>query len=161
MQTLKSFIQTLVNSFQVKTRNICDTFYCVKDRAPCYISDLCHYAHDGMMPDDYKYQYIVEALEYINDNLDPFGDDSLDEIDVYDACEPDYMNHDLLKWLSSNLERMEYVDQVLAGMETPTLSTALMMAQSEERAEVMQAVINWIGSKQGELWDLALLIYDN
>lgn len=156
MQTLNSFIQTLANSFHVKTRDNGDTFYCGKDRAPCYISDLCHYAHGGMMPDDYKYQYIVEALEYINDNLDLLAD-SLDEIDVYDACEPDYMNHDLLKWLSSNLERMEYVDQVLAGMETPTLSTALMLAQSEERAEVMQAVISWIGATQGDLWDIDCL----
>lgn len=153
MQTLNSFIQTLANSFHVKTRDNGDTFYCGKDNVPHYISDLCRDAHDGMMPDDYKYQYIVEALEYIDDNLDPL-DDSLDDIDCYYACEPDYMNHDLLKWLSSHLDRMEYVDHVLSGMETHTLSTALMIAQIEERTEVMQAVINWIGSKQGELWDV-------
>lgn len=152
MPTLNLFVQTLVNSFQIKTRGNGEAFYCAKDDAPDYISDLCYDVHGGMMPDDYKYQFLAEALEYIDNNIDPL-DDNLDCIDPYDACEPDCMNHDLLRWVSSNLTRMHYCDEVLQDRQLDQLSDVLMAAQQTERMEVMQTVIDWIESQQGELWD--------
>lgn len=152
MKNLTEFVQTLVNSFQIKTRDDGTTFYCVKDDEPEYISDLCYDVHGGMLPDDYIYQFLVEALEYIDDNIDDLTDD-LDDIDVYDACDPDYMNSDLLRWVSSNLLRMNYCDEVLKEYQLDQLAHVLMQAQQNERVEVLQDTINWINSQQGILWD--------
>lgn len=152
MKNLTEFVQTLVNSFQIKTRDDGTTFYCAKDDVPEYVSDLCYDVHGGMLPDDYIYQFLVEALEYIDDNLDPLAD-SLDDIDVYDACDPDCMNSDLLRWVSSNLTRMYYCDEVLKEYQLDQLAHVLMQAQQNERVEVMQDVIKWIESQQGILWD--------
>lgn len=152
MKNLTEFVQTLVNSFQIKTRDDGSTFYCAKDDAPEYVSDLCYDVHDYMLPDDYRYQFLVEALEYIDDNLDPL-DDSLDSIDPFDACEPDCMNHDLIRWLGSNLSRMYYCDNVMQDYQLDQLAHVLMQAQQAERVEVMELAIDWIKSQQGELWD--------
>ena len=152
MKNLGEFVQTLVSSFQIKTRDDGTTFYCANDDAPDYVRDLCYDVHGGMMPDDYKYQFLVEALEYIDDNLDPL-DDNLDCIDPYDACDPDCMNSDLLRWVSSNLTRMHYCDNVLQDYQLDQLAHMLMQAQQAERVEVMQDAINWIESQQGILWD--------
>jgi hypothetical protein len=153
MQTLNLFVQTLATSFQLKTRDNGETYYCAKDNAPYYISDLCHEAHNDMMPDDYRYEYLVEALEHIDSTLDPLAD-NLDDIEAHDACEPDCMSHDLLRWVSSNLSRMGYCDDVLYEYQLDQLSDVLIQAQQAERVEVMQAVINWIESQQGVLWDV-------
>lgn len=58
--------------------------------------------HDGMLPDDFKYRIVYEALEAISEQ---------DELD-YPAIEADIYTHDLIQW-SQNLSRHDYINTVL------------------------------------------------
>lgn len=105
----------------------------LKDDAPEWIrDDVCYEAHGSMMPDDHKYAFIVEALDALAENEDP------DDIDL----EADIYNADLLKWVSSHLERAGYVEEAIeeSGGEHPGFFESLMMGQAAEKREVLYSV---------------------
>lgn len=77
------------------------TFWTLKDRFPTWVQELAHKAHGEMLPDDFKYETIVDALEALAEGQNP--EEPNLEADIY--------NHDLLTWLASNLERAGYVDE--------------------------------------------------
>lgn len=58
--------------------------------------------HDGMLPDDFKYRIVHEALEAMRDQ---------DELD-YPSVEADIYTLDLIQW-SQNLSRHDYINTVL------------------------------------------------
>jgi hypothetical protein len=72
------------------------------DGAPDWFTDLCHHAHGGMMPDDWRYEFIQDALNAPADGADE------DRLDL-DALYP--YTADRLGWLSSNLDRSGYCDE--------------------------------------------------
>jgi hypothetical protein len=94
------------------------------------IHQLIRNAHGDMMPDDFKYQFIHEALEAIAET---------DDID--DVClEPDIYNRDLLKWVSSNLNRPNYVDEAVEELGYKDLFNSLAIGQIREKDEVLYSV---------------------
>jgi hypothetical protein len=95
------------------------------------IRDLIHSAHGNMMPDDFKYQFIHEALEAISE-----CDEDIENI----LLEPDCYSKDLLKWVSSNLTRASYVDEVVDQYGYENFYNCLMLAQSEEKQQVLYSV---------------------
>lgn len=78
---------------------------CLANGKPEVVQDLCREAHgDGdsagpMLPDDWRYEFIEEALEAIAEERD--GEDA----------EPSIYNHELLAWLSSHGWRPGYCDE--------------------------------------------------
>ncbi len=112
-------------------------FYKLTDTRPEWLYDLVQSAHDGMFPDDFKYEFIHDALSIIAE--DDYDEDRVSEsidsdVDVY--------THRLLSWISSNLGRMSYVDDAVSeyGWPEQGLSQALMQGQYREREEVYNAV---------------------
>jgi hypothetical protein len=80
------------------------------DGAPQWLTDLCHHAHGDMMPDDWKYEFIQDALAAIEDGADE------DRIDL-DALYP--YTADRLDWLASHLDRPGYCDEAVAEAGGP------------------------------------------
>ena len=150
MKTLTQFIKTLNESLSYKTRENGSGFYCIADRAPEFVQELAHVAHADFMPDDYRYEYLATVIEWLANNVQE--DDSLTDLDFYEFTDPDCMSHDLLRWIGSNLSRMEYADQVLEEMRSPSLSSALMAAQEMERYEVGSLVVQWIIEQEDRYW---------
>src|SRR5262245_45755099 len=80
------------------------------DGAPEWFTDLCHHAHGDRMPDDWRYEFIQDALNALEDGADEDGID-LDGLYPYTA--------DRLDWLASHLDRPGYCDEAAADMGGP------------------------------------------
>lgn len=106
------------------------TYWHTKDGRPDWLQELCHAAHGDYMPDDYRYEFIVDALACIEEGNDP------------DEMEPDCYTGGLTAWLASNINRIGYVDECLEEMggDFPGLSNAIAMGQLKEMREVYDAV---------------------
>jgi hypothetical protein len=115
---------------------------------PQELVDLAQTAHDGMMPDDYKYEYIVDSLALISEAED---NDYLYELDS--NLEPDVYNRDLLIWLSSNLNRAEYIDAYVQEYCGGSISSSdfdfyslIRNGQWLEKQEVFHSVLSSLQS---------------
>lgn len=117
------------NLFVTKERPTGEKFLCVEDKTED-LDNLIRDAHNGMLPDDYKYQFIFEALQAIAENED------LDDI----CLEPDCYNRDLLKWVSSNLTRASYVDEAVEEIGYKDLYNAIAIGQIKEKDEILYSV---------------------
>jgi hypothetical protein len=130
---------TLARSFfETAKRDNGVEYYRTTDDAPEWVSPLlCRAAHGGMLPDDYRYQFIVDALDILSETDD---DDEIAErldgdVNVYYAGQA--------AWLASHIERFGYCEDAAKeyGMPEPfNLSALLMMGQLAERREVLDAV---------------------
>lgn len=115
-----------------------------KDGAPGWIGDLSHEAHrenDGgyMFPDDFRYQFLVQALDAINEHEDRDA--------ARDSLEADIYNSDLTAWLHSNNGRLGYVDdaaQEMGKSDTCPESNRLQCGQLMEKWEVFDAVYSFL-----------------
>lgn len=122
-------------SFELKTRDNGDKFYCHKDNAPKWCIDITHAAHGDMMPDDYKYQFAHGAANALYE-----AEGDLDA--AISSIEPDCYNSDLLKWVASNLSRAEYVNDAFKefGQGDLDLFAAIGWGQYAEANEVLNIV---------------------
>jgi hypothetical protein len=102
--------------------------------APEWFADLCRTAHNGMMPDDWKYEFIQDALNALSD------------ADEWDEVEPDVdslypYTTDRLNWLASRLERTGYCDEALAdGWAVDSTANLIAVGLSIELREVFGIV---------------------
>jgi len=105
---------------------------------PQELRELCREAHDDMLPDDWRYLFIVEALEAIADR----PDDDLENSEL----EPDIYNPDVLSWLSSRASRYAYVDDAaeLWGIPEKDFSCIklIQLGQLQEKEEVYAVVLD-------------------
>lgn len=64
-KTLSARARIMLNDFEQKERQDGSKFYAIKDSSALKkeYQEICHKAHDDMMPDDFKYEFIVEALD--------------------------------------------------------------------------------------------------
>lgn len=118
------------------------------DNAPKWFKDLVKKAHDidDVMPNDYIYQFIKDALYTIAESSDP-------QEAIY-QIEPDCYNHDLLKWISDNLSFSSWVDEAIQDYSTTkdlTLFDALMRGQQKHREEIAQCVFDCLETRLGEI----------
>lgn len=105
----------------------------------------------GMEVDDYHYRWLAFCLddyvsrlkEYIGKPIEDIPFDELND-SILSDLEPDVYTHDLLQWLSSNLNRMGYVDEVLADefeyltKDNKNLCYVMMVGQLREMSEVYE-----------------------
>jgi len=104
--TVQTLAGELYAALVTGTRPDGDRFINLTDGSPEWMVDLCRAAHDTpyglMLPDDYRYDVIREAAEYITDDDDEDGHDFADGgVDVYTV--------DLLAWVGSHGFRRHYV----------------------------------------------------
>ena len=82
-----------------------DKIWVKKENAEQWVYDLVYRAHGygEMLPDDYRYEFIVQALDALCEH------DTVD--DARDSISPDIYNQELLDWLGSRIDRHEIVDE--------------------------------------------------
>jgi hypothetical protein len=124
-----------------------DLIWVTKDGAPEWVRDMCHAAHQdgtrhGMMPDDWRYSFIVEALDLLSECDDPD--------DVYP--EPDVYTSELTAWLASRNDRHGYCDESMHEMghhsQVSTIDV-IMAGQVQEKREVLAAVREYLETSDG------------
>jgi hypothetical protein len=116
-----------------------ETITVLKDDAPEWVSDLVFAAHGSdFLPDDWRYEKIGEALDFIADSDDPedgYGEFADGAVDVY--------THDRLAWLSSNLNRPAYCDEAVEelGSESSDIIERIGLGQYYEANEIYGLVL--------------------
>lgn len=94
-------------------------FWKFKDGRPEVLQTLAHDAHadfmpddSAMLPDDYRYEFIYQALERLAE---------WEDMDAADAWEPAIYNHERMSWVASHPYRVSYVEDAVrdAGLSMP------------------------------------------
>lgn len=128
--------------FETKRRDSGEDFISLRGDAPDWAHDFIREAHGtDFLPDDYRYRWVMEALELIAEE----GEDEdlaqrfADGVDIYTA--------NLLAWLSSNLQRVGYCDEAIReGMvgvgDDLNLVNIIMVGQASERYEIFTNVVS-------------------
>jgi hypothetical protein len=132
---MKTDIQNLSASFaeifNSNTRDNNEIYYFINDKESH--SELTDFIrddiHQGYLPDDFKYKTVYYFLEAIAEGNTEF-DQALDYVGV------DHNNHELLKWVNSNLNRMDYINQVLQESEINDFGQLLSAGQYLEVEEI-------------------------
>ena len=110
-----------------------------KDGAPEWVTELVHDAHGDFLPDDWRYDAICSALEFISETDDP--EDGASEwadsnVDVYTGAR--------LAWLASNLNRAGYCVDAAGEYGSSATDIVAMIGQGQyaESREVFYAVLS-------------------
>jgi hypothetical protein len=130
--TIRALADATRNLFVKATRNDGSVFWKRTDSAPEWVETMVHDAHGEMLPDDWRYAFIVEALDALAESEDP--DEASVESDIY--------THELTGWLHSRADRYDYCDEAYkerGGHFTNTVEL-LMIGQALEKAEVLVSV---------------------
>lgn len=107
----------------------------LKKLAPEELKNLVQNAHADFLPDDFRYDFIYEALQAFADCQ---VDDDLDDIFLEAAI----YNHRLIEWLGSNIKRVGYCDEAQSeyGLENPDVMALITHGQQMEKDEVLALV---------------------
>lgn len=159
--TIQNRATEALRHFTTKTRRDGDRFVTLDDSAPAWVQELVREAHGDLLPDDYRYQTILEALAYIEGAPSAalsgeYGGDSVEATADYDDAMYDLADgfedmadtytSDLFAWLSSSGHRVSYADEWLEewGPDVPkpiSIVEAIRGGQSLERREVFESVL--------------------
>lgn len=118
-----------------------ETITVLRDGAPDWVRGMVYAAHGDMSPDDWRYECIRAALEFIAEHGD--DDETNDEF-------PDTMVYvytgDRLAWLASHLDRPAYCDDAFSeGWTTDAGIVGLIgLGQYREAAEVFGLVMEFL-----------------
>ncbi len=119
------------------------------DETPAWIKAVCQEAHGDLLPDDWRYEFIKEAIHLIADASE---DDILE--DLHDRMEADIYNNELLKWVGSNLNRISYCDdakETYGGGGDLSFMDLISIGQLWEKHEVFHLVLNGLRSRLEDL----------
>jgi hypothetical protein len=133
-------ITTLSESFELKTRDNGDSYFCTKNDASNEIVELVRECHFDMLTNDTSYSLIVRVIETLKDSLEYDENTELYDVEI----ETDVYNADLLTWVSSNLQRAEFVDEAMTEYGSVTLFEALQTGQYLELDAIKTKVINYL-----------------
>ena len=138
--TIKTLAQIGVNSF---TQKQCDKsrmpdeyFYIRKDDAPEWVTQLVKEVHGEMFPDDYKYKFVVDALEALEDadDIDTAEEIMRERIDIY--------TYKLMHWVQSHTDRLAMANEHGKEFEADTIEAFLTGGQFNERWDVFSLVLS-------------------
>lgn len=135
--TIQAAANEATQWFETATRDNGERFTRTKDGAPTWIGEMVYAAHDGLLPDDWRYKCISDAVDWVAETgeTDDPGEFADDAVDVYTS--------DRLAWLASSLSRPEYVDEALSEFgqpDDPDIIAAIGLGQYREASEVFEAV---------------------
>jgi hypothetical protein len=142
-KTVNELAKEALGWFITDTRDNGEEFVKTKEGRPDWLRNLIFTAHGGMMPDDYRYKFIENSLQYIADQ-----DEDADDLDCPEI-EADSYTSELTKWLHSRNDRVCYLTEALEEYEIKDGFQALQEAQLREREEVYHSVL----SSLRELYD--------
>lgn len=125
--------------FERAQRTDDSTYWHTRADRPEWVQDMTHAAHDAgrILPDDYRYAFIVDALDALANNKDV--DDARTESE-----EPDIYTAALAAWLGSRADRYTYCDEAVGeiGGGVRGIIQAMELGQAREKGEVFQAVLD-------------------
>lgn len=127
-----------------------EPIWTMKAGHPEWVMDMVFKAHEQgqVLPDDYKYAFIVESLDRIEETDDP--DEAANEI------EADVYTSDLYAWLTSLMSRQGYVDEAVQEFGEPGgIVDQIMLGQVREKHEVYWTVLNFLRKQIEEEEDQA------
>lgn len=139
--------QQLRNEFHVGKRPeaVGSRYVFLNREAPPWMHDVVQEAHGmGMLPDDWCYETIREALDFIIEN----GGD-LEDLENWEDCTHEFSDSgvdiyvgDLTAWLHSHPQRIGFVDQAkaLVGASEDTVR-ALRQGQYLERGFIFSRLL--------------------
>lgn len=131
-KTVNELAREALEWFESGTRDSGEKFVKTKYGRPDWLGNLIFAAHGDMMPDDYRYKFIEEALDLIaNQDID------LDCPEI----EADIYTSDLTKWLHSRNDRVYYLTEALETFGMKDGFQALQSAQIIEKEEVYWSVL--------------------
>lgn len=118
-----------------------------KDDAPEWVGELCLAAHGDMMPDDWRYEFIEDALSAIEN-----GDDEPTDID---SAYP--YTADRTAWLASHLSRPGFCDEEAEeySMEGTGVLSLIALGMGREMRETIDLVKTFLEERVTELEDEA------
>lgn len=120
---LRVLASEALSHFEVRERSSGEKFVGVKGGAPVWVSRLVRHAHDGMLPDDWRYEFIGNSLAAIAQ-----GD--FDGVSLI----PSNYTYQLANWLSSDGYRISYCDDAIYD----GITTAFSMLQSGQLLEIKE-----------------------
>lgn len=113
----------------------------------CRALALAAHGDGNMLPDDWRYSFIGEALSAIEEAGD--GRHAFDEIEL----EADIYTSELTGWLHSRNSRTGYCDEAVSEgyiSETSEMSDRLMAGQLMEKREVLAQVLDHLRTEAEE-----------
>jgi hypothetical protein len=104
-------------AFQRKQRDNGESFICLKDGSPEWMSDAIRAAHGDKLPNDWSYRIARECVDAMAEILADDCSADITDSDVawerIDGLVPVY-NAERLQWLASHLDRVDYCDSAAA-----------------------------------------------
>ncbi len=139
MKTPQQAAREFLEFFEVRTTENGETWRPVEG-APPELKRLVRNAHGDYMPDDYRYNFIMEALRLVAECED------VETIKMIPDNEPSR----LTGWLHSKINRLRYMTIAMIEYDPKDSLHLLKTAQYIERQEVLEAVIDALRSALGE-----------
>lgn len=152
--TIQSLATEVSREFVKGTRTDGLTEYWLrKENKQDWIQEAIHAAHGDMLPDDWRYEFIVQALNAMSEYDNPdTARDSL-ELEPYTDM--------LTAWLASNVNRVGYVDEAVAEFGHTSLNNTyadykgiigdIAVGQLFERHEVFDSVRESLEKRLSEM----------
>ncbi len=138
MRTVQQLGQEAYEALEMRKRDDGSTYWAFKDGRPDWMQELAHEAHGDMMPDDWRYRFITEAIAVIAEaDEDMDGDDFRELFDEH--FEPDIYTSTLTDWLNSNVARTGHCDEVLAELGGDLDSIFKIIALGQADQETVEA----------------------
>lgn len=112
--------------FTTRTRDNGSTFVTLEDNAPEWLRDAVREAHDGEMPNDWRFETCRAIWQGLAETPDVDHSELADSlVDIYTA--------DLLAWMAGDISRTAYVDETTAniGHSDQGLAGDIMAGQCE------------------------------
>lgn len=146
--TIEELADYAKDFFEQKRRDDGSSYWKLKDDYPTWVREMLFRIHDKghWLPDDYKYEFAVDALYALAEGQDP-------EEGAYEI-EPDVYTNALHKWLTSHPYRSTYVDEAVREFGWPKeggLDQALMGGQVLEKQEVWRLVLDALNERLEEI----------
>ena len=148
-ETVQELAKLARCAFTLEPRPDGSEYWTANRCAPEWIGELVRTAHGGtgpggMLPEDYRHAFIVEALDALEEAEDP------DE--ARDGYEFEWRNYSLALWLGSHGHRFSYCDDWARDMCSRNTYDRLAGGHLSERWEVLDLVR---GSLEAHLETLA------
>lgn len=134
---IRRLAKAMAGRFTQRTRDDETRYTTLSDGAEPWMRDVVQDAHNGMLPDDWRYDAIAAAVEFIADR-DDWEDASYefanDQVDVYDS--------DVIAWFASHSMRRDYCEEAADeyGSHDGPIVEAMQRGQVIEAIEVLTIV---------------------
>lgn len=147
MRTVKQLAMQAYNACELKERPDDERFWAINyDGLDFDLQSLVREAHDGLMPHDWIYSAIVEALELISEC------DSFDDFEKrVNEIESDIQTYKLIQWLHTPDFRERANEAIQDGCET--IEGAAQWAQGRLKQEIAGQIWEYLENTANELND--------